>query len=170
MSTLTTNLGLTKPALTDNADISVINANMDAIDSKLATIAFVQSTLAALASSTPTLMSTLQQIDAALNNDPNLYTDVMAAINTALSTSETYTNGITGALSALSTVAKANLVAALNEINSNFNAHLAEIASQTQLGHVKVDGISITADANGVISAIPVGSLIYMYKNMGGTM
>ena len=33
MATKTTNLGLTKPALTDNADITVFNANMDLIDS-----------------------------------------------------------------------------------------------------------------------------------------
>lgn len=32
MATVTTNLGLTKPALQDNADISVMNANMDLLD------------------------------------------------------------------------------------------------------------------------------------------
>jgi hypothetical protein len=32
MATITTNLGLTKPAGTDYVDISVINTNMDLID------------------------------------------------------------------------------------------------------------------------------------------
>jgi hypothetical protein len=32
MSTTTTNLGLVKPALTDNADITIVNSNMDTID------------------------------------------------------------------------------------------------------------------------------------------
>lgn len=32
MATTTTNLGLTKPATSDNVDITVINANMDKID------------------------------------------------------------------------------------------------------------------------------------------
>jgi hypothetical protein len=36
MSTTTTNLGLVKPALTDVADITVINSNMDAIDTAIA--------------------------------------------------------------------------------------------------------------------------------------
>ena len=36
MSTLTTNLSLVKPALTDNADIAVINTNMDLLDAAVA--------------------------------------------------------------------------------------------------------------------------------------
>jgi|GEM_PF-3330117 uncharacterized protein YoxC len=36
MSTTTTNLGLVKPSLTDVADITVINSNMDAIDTAIA--------------------------------------------------------------------------------------------------------------------------------------
>lgn len=36
MSTLTTNLSLVKPATTDNADIAVINANMDLLDAAVA--------------------------------------------------------------------------------------------------------------------------------------
>lgn len=41
MSTTTSNLGLTKPDLTDNADITVINANMDVIDASMSTKANV---------------------------------------------------------------------------------------------------------------------------------
>jgi hypothetical protein len=39
-------------------------------------------------------------------------------------------------------------------LSGAFNAHKAEIASEEELGHVKVDGITITADGNGVISAV----------------
>lgn len=35
MATTTTNLGLTKPAMSDNVDITVINANMDKIDAMI---------------------------------------------------------------------------------------------------------------------------------------
>lgn len=177
----TTNYGLKKPdAATDNVDIAVINDNMDTIDSALkdkatiaspvltgtpkaptqstndnstaiATTAFVKATIAALIGSAPTLLNTLQEIDAAINNDPNLYNDIMTAINNTLSTAESYTNGITGALSSLSTTtknsivlainelltdigtlsslstaAKANLVAAVNEVLSAHNSHAAD--------------------------------------------
>lgn len=162
MSTETTNLKLVKPDLTDTADITVINANMDAIDSavsskaplsspvltgtpqaptpasndnstNISTTAFVKAAIAALIGSTPTLLSTLQQIDAAINNDPNLYNDIMTAINNSLASSETYTNGITGTLSSLSTTAKNNLVAAINEVlydsntvNNSLNTHIGD--------------------------------------------
>ena len=35
MATTTTNYGLTKPSYGDNADIAVINSNMDKIDAKM---------------------------------------------------------------------------------------------------------------------------------------
>lgn len=58
-----------------------------------------------------------------------------------------------GVLSTLNTTNKSSAVDAINEINTTVVTHLAEKASQSALGHVKVDAFTITADANGVISA-----------------
>lgn len=38
-------------------------------------------------------------------------------------------------------------------LNDNAIAHAGKVASDTELGHVKVDGVTIVADENGVISA-----------------
>ena len=38
MATSTTNLGLTKPAYTDDADIADINTNMDILDAKIGAV------------------------------------------------------------------------------------------------------------------------------------
>ena len=38
MATTTTNLGLTKPAYADDADIAVINGNMDILDTKIGAV------------------------------------------------------------------------------------------------------------------------------------
>lgn len=40
----------------------------------------------------------------------------------------------------------------VNGIDTALTSHLAEIATDDELGHVKVDGTTITADENGVIS------------------
>lgn len=50
---------------------------------------------------------------------------------------------------------------------NNLNEHKQEKATALQLGHVK-QGIGIEIDSDGVISAKPVGSLIYSYRNIGG--
>lgn len=42
----------------------------------------------------------------------------------------------------------------LNELNENFDEHLTAKASTTVLGHVRVDGTTIIANENGVISGI----------------
>lgn len=44
MATTTTHLGLTKPAGTDNVDISVINTNMDLLDTAVHTAQNTSST------------------------------------------------------------------------------------------------------------------------------
>lgn len=44
---------------------------------------------------------------------------------------------------------------------SKLNAHLADKASQSTLGHVKVDGNTVIIDENGVISASGVKKLRY---------
>lgn len=58
-----------------------------------------------------------------------------------------------GNLDSLSTEEKSNLVGAINEVCDDLDAHKAEKASQIQLGHVKVDGTTIIADEEGIISA-----------------
>lgn len=54
MATTTTNLGLTKPAYTETADISVINTNMDTIDTAIKSL---QDTVATKTSNTGTVTS-----------------------------------------------------------------------------------------------------------------
>ena len=44
----------------------------------------------------------------------------------------------------------------LEEAKEEFNSHLEEKATQNKLGHVKVDGTTITADVNGTITARPL--------------
>ena len=47
---------------------------------------------------------------------------------------------------------------------TEFDAHLADIATQTELGHIKVDGTSITIDENGIISSSSDNKIIYGYQ------
>lgn len=49
-----------------------------------------------------------------------------------------------------------------DQIRDAFNAHKAEKATQTELGHIKVDGTSITIDENGIISSD--NKIIYGYQ------
>ena len=52
MATTTTNLGLTKPATTDNVDVSVLNANMELIDAAVGRLRSLASGISAGASTT----------------------------------------------------------------------------------------------------------------------
>ncbi|WP_407308540.1 hypothetical protein [Desulfosporosinus sp. SB140] len=92
MSTLTTNLNLVKPALTDNADITVINTNMDLIDAAIATKetpigaqakantaetnskGYTDTKIAALVAAAPGALDTLKELSDALGDDPNFAT------------------------------------------------------------------------------------------------
>jgi len=123
---------------------------------QIATTAFVQAALAVLIGSAPTLLNTLQEIDNALNNDPNLYTDVMTAIANSLTTSETYTNSIAGALSSLSTIAKANLVASINEIVANVATNAATSATALASHSADLTKHDGTIDDTGLANAYAI--------------
>ena len=74
MATTTTNLGLTKPAYTEQADISVINSNMDTIDSAIGT----------LQSQILTLQSSIESLESQVGMD-TLYSDHVGASSVTLS-------------------------------------------------------------------------------------
>jgi hypothetical protein len=67
-----------------------------------------------------------------------------------------------------------SLVEAIDtNIGNSLAAHKLDKATSSHLAHVKPDGTTITADLNGVISAHfpqPIGSIIYQYKNQGGSL
>lgn len=86
-----------------------------------------------------------------------------------ISINATMVNGHT-ASGTPNTVEQTNIIGMTNEINTNFNSHLADKATSAHLAHVMPDGTSITVDSNGIITAIPVGSQLYMYNNLGGTI
>ena len=58
-----------------------------------------------------------------------------------------------GPLANLLTTIKTSVVNAINSLKGEFTAHLAETATSQDLGHVKVDGTTITSDG-GIISAL----------------
>lgn len=89
MSTLTTNLNLVKPELDDNADIAVINANMDLIDvaiseketpsgaqakantAEVNSKGYTDTKIADLIAAAPAALDTLKELSDALGDDPN---------------------------------------------------------------------------------------------------
>lgn len=98
MSTLTTNLSLVKPALTDVADITVINTNMDTLDTAVASketptgaqtkataaqtasTSYTDTKIAALVNASPATLDTLNELAIALGNDPNFAATITALI------------------------------------------------------------------------------------------
>jgi hypothetical protein len=95
----------------------------------------------------------------------------MPNINVPVSSVNGKTGDVTLAASDVGAIATSQIgVAGGVAKQDDLTSHEAEIASQTQSGHIKVDGITTTVNSNGVLSTIDPGALIYMYKNMGGTM
>jgi hypothetical protein len=100
MSTITTNLSLVKPALTDYADIAVINTNMDLLDvavasketptgaqtkataAQTAAATYTDGKVAALVNSSPGTLDTLKELADALGDDPNYATTTATLIGT----------------------------------------------------------------------------------------
>ncbi|GBF34155.1 hypothetical protein DCCM_3267 [Desulfocucumis palustris] len=64
------------------------------------------------------------------------------------------------------TIKDPNVAARVDEVAADLNTHLAEKAAQAVLGHVQVNGTTITADENGVIG---VASDIAKFKSGSGT-
>ena len=62
-----------------------------------------------------------------------------------------------------------NLNNRITQGESGLNEHKQVKATTGQLGHVK-QGIGIEIDSEGVVSAKPVGSLLYSYRNIGGAL
>lgn len=75
-------------------------------------------------------------------------------------------NNVTGTLSTLETNDKSRLTNAINEVFNRLITHENKIASNTELGNVKVDGTTITIDSNGVISAAPFDNLLPNVTNL----
>ena len=117
--------------------------------------------LSSSTSSTSTSLAATARAVKTVKDDAKAYTDAheqkaaphsghetpagaQAKANAAETNAKSHANGLVGILSSLATTAKNNIVAAINEIHSwlgqldnDFDAHQAEKATETKLGHVK---------------------------------
>lgn len=123
MLTKTTNLNLAKPGLTDNADITVINANMDLLDSAVA--------LKLNISQLPTKVSQL-------TNDSNFINSTGAPVQSV--------NSKTGVVSL--TASDIGAEPTISTKNSAFNKSF-----ETDAINIKMNGVSSTGTSNNVAKA-----------------
>jgi hypothetical protein len=121
--TKTTNLNLTKPDLTDNADITVINTNMDLLDSAVA--------LKANTSQLPTKVSQL-------TNDSNFISSTGAPVQSV--------NSKIGVVSL--TASDIGAEPTISTKNSAFNQSF-----ETNAANIKMDGTASTGTSNNVAKA-----------------
>lgn len=157
MPTNTTNYNLVKPGTSENADISVINGNMDTIDSQLK--------INADSTSTKQKAIPINSVAPTSPVDGDLWIDDSVTPNILKRYDGTSTSWVKATPTQASEVGAEPTFTKNTAFNKDFgttpgtvadggvvNTHLAEKASQTQLGHVQI-GTGINVDANGVISS-----------------
>jgi parallel beta-helix repeat protein len=143
MATQTTNYNLTKPSYEDNADIKVINENMDTIDGKLKENADGLSMHSSKAASTSA--SGHVQLQTTVDNSETTAL-TPKALNTHVAAAAPHSGHETPA------GAQAKAEAAAGAVQAELDAHLAAIATQEQLGHVKI-GQNLVIDSDGTLHA-----------------
>ena len=132
MASTTTNLGLTKPAYSDDADISDINGNMDLIDAEAGK---VRANVAANYDSSETYAV----------GDYCLHDGSLYKCSTTISSPEAWTAGhwtqikITGELSALN-----GKIANLNIINLSTNTSIASLCASCPSGEHRYYGATVS--------------------------
>ena len=123
------------------------------------TVTSTSTTQAATASAVKTVNDALtsHKAAAAPHSGHETPAGAQAKANTAETNAKNHANSLVGTLSNLLTTTKNNVVAAINEIfgkvedvEGDLEPHLVEKATETNLGHVRVDGKTILSD-NGVL-------------------
>ncbi|MFZ7103370.1 MAG: hypothetical protein ACOWWO_12045 [Peptococcaceae bacterium] len=110
----------------------------------------------------------MDKIDQALKNNVDetatkeIPAGAQAKANTAENNAKTFASGLVGSLSSLLTTAKSNIVAAINELKGNHDAHKAESMNDAHLG--KNIGLE---DTEGHFAALEVeGALHELFTNV----
>lgn len=143
MPEYTANYNLIKPGYDETADIKVINENMNTIDGKLKENADGLSTHVAKAASTSA--SGHVQLQTTVDNSETTAL-TPKALNTHVAAAAPHSGHETPA------GAQAKAEAAAGAVQAELDAHLAAIATQEQLGHVKI-GQNLAIDSDGTLHA-----------------
>ena len=150
-----------------------IDIDYDAVNKRLVftapsmevTPAYVESRIQAVIGNAPALLDTLNEISAAINNDPNLYQTIVTLVNNKATETREYADqkvadeavarGIAvdavsskiGSLPSLSTAAKSNIVAAVNELKTGqTDEAAARQSADSALGERIDDAVQANAD------------------------
>ena len=139
---------IASPALTGTPTAPTAAAGTN--NTQIATTAFVNTAVSSLVSSAPETLDTLNELAAALGNDPNFATTIASDIGSKLdSDSANYVKGLSISGTTITVTAGDNSTSTLTTQDTTYTLPKA---SASDLGGIKV-GTNLSIDSNGVLSA-----------------
>jgi hypothetical protein len=163
--------GVVVKTIQSKAEVDSLTSLVNTINADSTTEGSFRKAIADVVNAAPEALDTLQEIAAAMNNDPNLHDTLVNLVNTSISnlneqilgtattamdtlgevesrvvTLESAVSSATGDVSNLTTDDKSNLVAAINEVDAHSDTNAANLA--TEVARAQAAEALIRSDLN----------------------